>query len=150
MSLEGSDHPIKNWGKSLTRQSELKSADINVIMAKYVKTGVLPVATREGFFADVSTVGDYREALHRVMQAEDYFYKVPPQIRKRFENDPAKFLDFISDPKNLPEIEEMGLIEGTRPKKKPEVPPPDQGGSVPGASDGSVAAPAGDASGGDQ
>ena len=55
-----------DYGPSLARQSEKAYSDINVIMRKYVKTGVLPPQTREGFFADVSKVGDYREALARV------------------------------------------------------------------------------------
>lgn len=104
------DHPIKEWGKSMARQSEAKMADINQIMAKYEKTGVLPLNTKEGFFADVSTVGDYREAIERVEKADTYFMQVPAKIRKQFDNDPAKFLDFVSDPSNMEEIESMGLI----------------------------------------
>lgn len=111
MSMSGSRHPIANWGKSRTRQQDADYADINKIMAKYIKTGVLPVATRQGFFDDVSTVGDYREAIERVEHAEKWFMALPPKIRFKFENDPAQFLDFVSNPENMSEIEEMGLIE---------------------------------------
>jgi len=100
----------KYFGKSQTRQSEAKYADINVIMAKYQKTGVLPPATRSGFFADVSSVGDYRDALNRVEAANDYFLHLPPDVRLKFKNDPAEFLDFVSDASNLAELEEMGII----------------------------------------
>lgn len=104
-------HPITDWGPTLTRQSEAKYADINLIMKKYEKTGVLPPATRQGFFADVSNVGDYRDALHRVQAADAYFMQLPAEYRKRFDNDPATFLDFVSDPDNIPELETMGLIQ---------------------------------------
>ena len=114
MSMFGADAQKRKdadyYGKSLTRQSEAKYADINLIMAKYVKTGVLPQATRQGFFADVSIVGDYRDALQGVEHAETYFMHLPPEVRSKFMNDPAEFLDFVSDPENLPKIEEMGLI----------------------------------------
>ena len=119
----------KYFGKSLTRQSEMKYADINLIMAKYVKTGVLPPQTAAGFFADVSTVGDYRDALNRVDKANDYFLHLPPDIRKRFDHDPAVFLDFVSDAANLPEIKEMGLIADSIedvPVKPVAEPPPVQ------------------------
>lgn len=129
MKLTKVKHPIKDWGPSLTRQSELKSADINLIMAKFEKTGVLPPATREGFFADVSTVGDYRDALDRVKMADGYFLNLPPKIRAKFENDPAVFLDFVSDPANLPEIEELGLIV----KEGEKVPPPEPSAAKPGS-----------------
>lgn len=100
----------KKFGKSMTRQSEMVYADINLIMKKYEKTGVLPPATREGFFADVTKVGDYRDALARVDQAERYFDHLPVDIKKRFNQDPAEFLDFVSNTENLAQIEEMGLI----------------------------------------
>lgn len=151
MSQLGNDaarsHPIKEWGKSLTRQSELKYADINSIMAKYEKTGVLPPATRTGFFADVSTVGDYRDALDRVERMDNYFLHLKPEIRKKFENDPAQFLDFVSDPANLKEIEEMGLIAKSdedvphkppeKPAEKPPVPDPAGSGGQAGGKSGS-------------
>lgn len=114
----GKDPRITDWGASRARQSEAKYADINLIMAKYEKTGVLPPATREGFFADVSMVGDYRDAVARVEKMDEYFLHLPVDVRKKFEHDPAAFLDFVSDQKNLAEIEEMGLIA----KSEEEVP----------------------------
>lgn len=115
----------KDWGKSLTRQSEMKYADINLIMAKYEKTRVLPPATRQGFFADVSQVGDYRDALHRVQAADGYFMQLPAKIRAEFDNDAATFLDFVSDETNLDAIEEMGLIQRESDKDPfPEPPTP--------------------------
>lgn len=140
MSMPGKQgmHPIKDFGKSLTRQSELKYADINLIMAKYDKSGVLPPATRDGFFADVTSVGDYRDAIHRVRQADGYFMKLPAKVRSKFDNDPAVFLDFVSDAKNLGEIEAMGLIES---------PPKPPGQRVVAGSSDSSAQPASGASG---
>lgn len=136
-------HPISEWGKSLTRQSELKYADINVIMAKYFKEGVLPPATREGFFADVSKVGDYQDALARVETMDRYFEHLHPDVRKRFDHDPAKFLDFVSDDQNLGELEEMGVIAKSNaespapgphppePRPVPEEPVPPAAGGAP-------------------
>lgn len=111
----GYDTPPKirmsNWGKSKTRQSEADALDINNIMKKYEKTGVLPFAGREAFYADVSTMGDYREALAAVTMADEAFMALPAGVRSKFENDAAQFLDFCSDPSNREEMVEMGLIE---------------------------------------
>lgn len=97
--------------KTRTRQSEKKDCDINVIMARFEKTGVLPVDSRPMFFADVSEVGDYRTALDRVRQADEFFMSLPAAVRSRFANDAAEFLDFVSDPSNADELVKMGLIE---------------------------------------
>lgn len=144
MSQPGNDaaksHPITDWGKSLTRQSELKYADINLIMRKYEKTGVLPPATRQGFFADVSGVGDYREAVERVDQMAEYFAHVPADIKKRFDNDPAEFLDFVTNPANMAEIEAMGLIA----KSEDEVPPVKEPAAAPDRVGPATESPAGD------
>lgn len=121
----------KNFGKSLTRQSEADACDVNLIMARYEKTGVLPSVGREAFFADVSEMGDYREALENVRRADEAFMSLPAKVRGRFGNDAAEFLDFCSDVENRAEMVEMGLIEDESgvPEvvETPETPAPEGG-----------------------
>ena len=123
MSINGAWSKVKKdseyYGPSLTRQSEAAYADINKIMAKYRKTGVLPPQTREGFYADISEVGDYREALARVEQMDEQFSSLPADLRIKFNNDPAEFLDFVSNEENMDKIEEMGLISPDIPAPEP-------------------------------
>ncbi len=106
---------LTDFDVSKTRQSEAAATNINTIMARYDKTGVLPVDSRQAFYADVSQMGDYRTALEQVRVADDAFMALPANVRAQFENDPALFLDFTSDPANRDQMREMGLIE-----KKPE------------------------------
>lgn len=102
---------MSDWGESRTRQSEAAALDINNIMKKYEKTGVLPVIGREGFFADVSQMPDYRGALESVRLADEVFMELPAGVRSKFQNDAAEFLDFCSNPDNRDEMVEMGLLE---------------------------------------
>lgn len=104
---------IGNWGASLTRQSDAQAADINYIMAKYEETGYLPVQNRELFFADVSKVGSFDAAVAVVHNIEEQFSHIPAEVRKRFNNDPAEFLDFTRNPANVDEMKEMGLLRET-------------------------------------
>ncbi len=97
--------------ESRTRQSEAAACNINNIMARYEKTGVLPLQGREGFFADVSEMGDYRQAMDQVERGQQAFMLLPAGVRARFANDAAQFLDFVSDPANRDEMREMGLLE---------------------------------------
>ncbi len=125
---------LTGFEKTRTRQSEAKATDINEIMARYERTGVLPVSNRQAFFADVSKMGDYREAIEQVRMAEDAFMRVEAKVRERFGNDPAQFLDFVSDPGNRAEMVELGLIEDEMgvppaPAVEPEIPVPEGPGS---------------------
>ena len=93
---------------SRTKQSFADEADVNKIMARFVATGI-PPQMREGFYADVSEIGDYREALERVENAQRMFSDLPAKLRARFSNEPADFLDFIYQADDE-ELEELGLL----------------------------------------
>lgn len=97
-------------GESLTHQSMAEQTDINYIMAKYEKSGVIQHLNRyQGQYGDFGDVPGYHEALQRVMDADDMFMSLPASIRDRFGNDPAKFIDFATDKSNLEEMRKMGL-----------------------------------------
>lgn len=123
------DRPVVvNTGKGVTRQSMKSEVDINLIVGRFMKTGQLShLERREKIFADVSDIGDYRECLERVQAVQDAFFKeVPAKIRERFGHNPARFLEFISDPRNADEMVAMGL------RKKPDDVPAKPVDEVPG------------------
>jgi len=108
----------------MTRQSDLDASDINVMMKRYEKTGVLPVGSLDAVFADVSTIGCYQEALERIRVAEGAFLELSPGIRERFANDPVLFLDFASRPENRAELGSLGVLpEAEAPKVVAPAPP---------------------------
>lgn len=98
--------------KSLARESERDACDINFIMKRYEKTGVLPEAVREGFFADVTAIGDYRSVRDRMIVAEQVFMQLPAVERAKYENDASVFMDFASDAANAEELRRLGLLPG--------------------------------------
>lgn len=110
-SQGGVDSPTVCREKSMTRQSDAEGADINQIMRRYEKTGVLPLDTREAVFTDVSAIGSYRDALEVMQKAQEGFLALAPAIREQFFNDPVAFLDFASRPENRAELEKLGVLE---------------------------------------
>ena len=96
---------------SLARQSEADACNINKIIARFEKTGVLPVDGRELFFADVTQVGSFMDVQEHILLGTKYFMSLPAQTRLKFNNDPAEFLDFCSDEGNRDELVSMGLLE---------------------------------------
>ncbi len=95
---------------SLTKQSFARECDINLIMAKYARTGVLShVNEAMPRYDDVSQVGDFREAQERVIRGKDLFALLSPEAREIFQNDPSRFFEFVADPANEREVVKLGF-----------------------------------------
>lgn len=98
----------------LTDESQAAELDINNILKRFVQTGVLPGADVQSIFADVSDSTSYHEAMNLIKHAEEQFMALDPYLRARFDNDPAKLMDFVNDPANLDEMIRLGIAEDTR------------------------------------
>ena len=105
---------------SLTRQEFADECDINGIMAKYEKTGMLPVNGAQPSYVDFTAVpSDLQEAMRVMMDAETAFMSLPANVRKEFDNDALRFVEFAQDGDNLEQLREWGLAE---PEKAPDAP----------------------------
>lgn len=94
---------------SLAVQSACDDCDINTIVRRFGLTGQLPMGVRMPTYGDFSGVSDYRDALTAIELANDAFMAYPADVRARFKNDPALFVDFCSDPANVDELRKLGL-----------------------------------------
>lgn len=103
---------VKFEDASLTRQEFAQDADINNIMRKYA-AGLppSPAGARPPLFGDFSNVPDYQTALDKVIDAQERFAELPSQVRRRFDNDPAKLLQFLASEDNRAEAVQLGLID---------------------------------------
>jgi phage internal scaffolding protein len=95
---------------SLTKQSFRDECDINNILRKFNVTGQLPSGSVQPQYGDFSGITDYQSALNAVMAAQDSFLELPAKVRAKFGNDPAVFLDFVSDEANKDEMKALGLL----------------------------------------
>lgn len=95
---------------TMTQQQFKKECDINNILKKYQKTGLIEhVQQFNGQYADLSEPCDYQTALNVVIEAQAAFDSLPSSIRKRFSNSPQEFLEFVNDPSNLEEGIKLGI-----------------------------------------
>jgi len=117
----GTDDISFEGDPGLTKQSMKDECDVNIILKKFAKTGLLSHAREhQGQYGDFSNVTDYRSALEQVQMAEGAFLSLPAEVREKFDNDAAAFLDFTGNPANREKMIEMGLII---PADKPETAP---------------------------
>lgn len=94
---------------SLAQQQYTEECNINQILQKFTQTGILDTIG-PGVYADLGDSSDYRESLEIIKNAEQMFQALPSHIRDRFQNDPAQYLDFVHDEKNLAEGQELGIF----------------------------------------
>lgn len=99
-------------GKGVTKQSFADECDINKILAKYQESGsITHLTAKPATFGNFIGIPDFRASLDIVLSAQAAFMTLPAGIRSRFDNDPAKLLDFVSDDQNRKEAVELGLLE---------------------------------------
>ena len=95
---------------TLTQQHFKDECDINNILRQFNITGLLPEAPISPRYGDFTGIGDYHSALNQVIAAENEFMALPAQIRSRFDNDPAKLIDFLDNEQNQDEAIKLGLV----------------------------------------
>jgi len=94
-----------------TKQADAAACDINNIMKKYEKTGVLPdLIKKNPRYGDFSDVPTYQDSLHLVHFSQEQFASLSAKVRRRFHNDPVEFLAFTQDASNAEEMAKLGLM----------------------------------------
>jgi len=96
--------------KSKTKQSFKDECDINTIVKRFGITGELPIGVRMPSYGDFTSVGNFHEAMNAIAQANESFDAMPAEIRARFHNDPAEFVEFCGNDNNIEEARKLGLV----------------------------------------
>lgn len=104
---------------SMTQQQFRDEADINYIVSMYDSTGVMPTFHGDGqpaqpVFGDFASLPDNaQEMYNQMIEARNNFNSLPLEVRKRFNYNPAAFLEFAENPENMDELVAMGLATKT-------------------------------------
>ncbi len=101
-------------GPGRTRQSMRDECDINLIMAKYAKSGFIDHLSRHGESYGFASGVSFHDAMNVVTKADSMFADLPAEARTRFHGDPAEFLDFVQDESNFDEMVELGLAKARK------------------------------------
>lgn len=100
-------------GPSMTRQEFADECDINKLMERYERSGVwpLPPAGQSPTYYDFVGMPDLQSAMHDLIDAEKAFASLPAKVRKEFDNDPLRFVEYASNGDNLEQMRTWGLAE---------------------------------------
>lgn len=109
MDLASDQSGLKCLDPSLTQQQFKEEADINTIVDRFMKSGVMPTPTNMPQYMDYEGVFDFQSAMNAVRAADDNFMRMDAKIRARFNNSPQEFLEFFANPENTEEAIRLGL-----------------------------------------
>ncbi|QKI28943.1 VP3 [Kummerowia striata gokushovirus] len=105
-------------GESMTQQQFKEEANVNTIMAKYRKTGMITYLSKHNpSFGDFENPMEYHDGLNRIAKAQQDFDGLSAEVRAKFSNDPGKLIEFLADDKNYDEALKLGLVNE---RKAPE------------------------------
>lgn len=105
--------------ESLAIQSAKEDSDINTIVRRFGLSGELPSNLNMPVSGDFTGIGDFHSAMNLVRRAQEEFLRVPADVRARFNNDPARFMEFFDDPANADEARRYGMLRDPVPAVVP-------------------------------
>lgn len=122
-------------GELLTRQEFRDECDVNVLMRKYEQSGFLPQSGGTPQFGDFADLPDFMTAQNTIRVANEAFAMLPARVRAEFDNDPAAFVEFASNPENIEDMRRWGLAPPAAAERAASAPPPadalPEGGTTP-------------------
>lgn len=106
---------------SMTKQGDKAAADINNILKNAKATGLIPTRNVEPIEGELPEVDSFHDAMNTVVEAQSAFDALPSDLKQKFGNDPAKYLEFVGEKnedgslKNTDELVKMGLLKKIAP-----------------------------------
>lgn len=96
---------------SKTVQSDAELGDVNAVMDRYRRTGIVAGLNEvEKEYRDVTTFSDFADVMRHARAAEEEFMKLPSKVREMFNHDAMQWLDTAHDPEKRQALLDKGLI----------------------------------------
>jgi hypothetical protein len=110
--------PTINNQPSMTKPEYESDLEINSIMARYVKTGQVPVGKIAGVFQDLSIPLDFDLAQDKIIQARALFLDLPMDVKDEFRT-ADELLKAFNSPRGRSKLVSLGILDE---KQEPQAP----------------------------
>lgn len=104
---------ITKYPPTMAKQSMIDDANINSIIKRNMNTTLLADLDKLEMVYGQITQDDLLTAHQKILAAEESFMEIPSTIRKIFDNDAGKFIDYATNPINLKQMQEWKLAPPT-------------------------------------
>jgi len=94
-----------------TKSEFADDCDINKIMSRYRKTGILPDSSKAALaqYGNFDQIPSFHEMQDKVLAAHELFSSLPAHVRKEFDNDPGLFIDSSQTAEGMALMVKLGL-----------------------------------------
>lgn len=96
-------------GHTPAQQQFKDDCDINTIMGRYTKNGIIDHISQHQPEYGFATPQQYHQSMNIIANANSMFNDLPSDLRNEFNNNPQAFLEFVQDPKNAERAQELGI-----------------------------------------
>jgi hypothetical protein len=93
----------------ITEQNHKDEVNINKIIQRHGIDLIQKTSVIQQLVFDDNPNNDFTEVMQMMVNAKDSFMSLPSEVRKQFDNDPAKFVDFVRNGDNQQQLIDMGL-----------------------------------------
>lgn len=90
-------YPTINNEPSMTDQGQASETDINLIVDRFLKRGIIPAFRDGGQFLDTTEFPDLAQASNAVIEAQNIFNSLPAKLRETFKNNPQMFFSHLQE-----------------------------------------------------
>jgi phage internal scaffolding protein len=104
-----SERVVSPEGRQPAQQQFKDDCDINSIMRRFQKTGAIDHVAQHQPKYGIASPLDLHAAMNLVTMAESMFADLPSSLRRRFNGNATELLDFVQNPENAAEAQELGL-----------------------------------------
>lgn len=116
-----SEKVLSPKGVEKAQQQFKNDCDINSIMARFQKTGALDHVSRYQPQYGIASPNDYHKSMNIITRAQQMFDDLPSSLRNRFNGSPEELLEFVQNPENAKEADELGLALSDKAAKEAAV-----------------------------
>lgn len=108
---------LDTGSESKVQQNLQSQTDINQVVGRYKKTGLLQstrnlsMQPQKGPVFGVYPFEDFQDAYNHIQQVKQDFMALPARVRQRFDNNPSNVVRFVDNPANAVEAIKMGLFK---------------------------------------
>ncbi len=97
-----------DYSDGRTKQAFKDSTDINQILARVAQGDTITHLAKHGaIYGDFSDIDDLLTGYQRLEKGNKIFAELPGEVRKEFDQSPAKFFNYVNDPANIDRLPEL-------------------------------------------
>ena len=120
VALKGSQKLPDGTTTGRTKQQFKDESDINTIVKKIMKTGVMPENVNQGLaqYGEFDSLPDYQEMRNRIAGAQQLFDALPSKTRAELHNDPQRMIALSETEDGRAQLVKLGLGKMIQPESK--------------------------------